>query len=294
MNEKTDHLTNKRRQQLLGAWDGLLGLGLRVKLWCTLLVGALVLQGCSPQGADGVESASEPTAHFPKHIEVVDAGTYFSNVPAYAGREVYLYLNRVNASLLKTESSQMVMSRDGRDVSKYGYLELSNRAVKKWQSIGLDSKKKYTITFKVKATDHCNGCGFMYRIEADDFVVHTEGDARYPAKVTLGANGLPVERLTFPRPITVTDLKQLELFPEQYKDRSIRVQLTFVTSQIQPHNDDYLEMEEIGKLKVLMKKDVIRNKLAGLPTVATVEITGKLETSGGASLLMGDKLDVWE
>lgn len=294
MNLNIGHLTNERLQRLLGAWDRLAGLGFRVKLCFTLLIGALLLPGCSPQGADGVELTSRPTEHLPKNFEVVDAGTYFKNVPAYDGREVYLYLERVNVPLLDGKPSRMVMSWDERSLSKYGLLEMSNRAVKKWESLGFDPEKEYTITFKVKATDNCNGCGVMYRIEAEDFVAHTESDAGYPEKVTLGANGLPLERLAFPRPVLVKDLKQLELFPEQYKDMAIRVKQILLPSQIRPYNDDYLEVEEIGNLKILVKKDVLRNKLSGLPAVATVEITGKLQTSGGSSVLMGDKFDVKE
>ena len=80
---------------------------------------AVVLAACSKQEEPAAPVAKGGTKAQTGVQEVVDAETFFKNVPNYEGRKVYLYLERV-----KGTTAADVDSMDPRSMSSYGLLEL--------------------------------------------------------------------------------------------------------------------------------------------------------------------------
>ncbi|MBY0411508.1 MAG: hypothetical protein K2Q97_15620 [Burkholderiaceae bacterium] len=263
--------------------------------WSVLFSCAAVagLAACSK--SDDLTSASPPTAALlaPAAQEVVDAADFFKNTPNYEGRKVYLYLERVSASDTNSPESDIVDSMDSRAISRYGVLTFSESALKKWTAIGLDSERVYTVTFGVRATDVTGGKKAIYDVVAEDFKVNYDGGARFrhlAAPKPLGANKLPLGELKLPVPMTIKDLRQLELFSAQYEGKQVRVSRTLLKDRVTPHDDQYLLVDSEGSLKFLVKKELVMSSFSTWPSVATIEITGKVVTDGAQTSVLGDEI----
>lgn len=119
-----------------------------------------------------------------------------------------------------------------------------------------------------------------------------DGGARYgqlAAQRQLGTNGLPVGELKLPVPTTVKDPRQLELFPTQYRDKLVRVSRRFMKDRVTSHDDKYLLIDSEGALKFLVKKELVDPSFSTWPTVAAVEIVGKVVRDGTQTAVMGEE-----
>lgn len=260
---------------------------MRNRLVVLSLAVAVVLAACSKQ-EEPAAPVSKGEANAQAGVqEVVDAGTFFKNVPNYEGRKVYLYLERV-----KWTTAADVDSMDPRTMSSYGLLKFSDQALKRWAALGLDPEREYTVTFGVRATDLTGGKKAIYDIRAEDFKVNYDGGGLYglEAPRQLGANGLPTGELKLPVPMTVKDIRQLELFPAQYADKRVRVHLSLMKSRVTPHDDKYLQLESEGALKFLVKKDLVEASFSTWPPIASVELIGKVVVNGAQTSVVGDEL----
>lgn len=263
----------------------------RVLLSSVAVLTALI--GCSKTGDRETPAQTNGAQSTPAQQEVVDAGKFFKDVPSYEGRKVYLYLDRVAATGPDPARKSAVDSMDTRAMSSYGFLTLSEGALKKWTAMGLDPEREYTVTFGVRATDATGGKKAIYDIVAEDFTVNYDGGARYgqiAAPRQLGANGLPVGEIKLPVPMTVKDPRQLELFPAQYKDKLVRVSRRFMKDRVTPHDDKYLLIDSEGTLKFLVKKELVEPSFSTWPTVSAVEIVGKVVTDGAQTAVMGEEV----
>lgn len=248
---------------------------------------AITLAACSKQEEPATPVSSRETKALTSVQEIVDAETFFKNVPNYEGKKVYLYLERVKGS-----TGADVDSMDPRTMSSYGLLKFSDQALKQWTALGLDPEREYTVTFGVRATDLTAGKKAIYNIIAEDFKVNYDSGGLYglAAPRPLGANGLPTGELKLPVPMTVKDVRQLELFPAQYVDKQVRIHLQLMKSRVTPHDDKYLQLESEGALKFLVKKDLVEASFSTWPTIASVELIGKVVVNGAQTSVMGDEL----
>lgn len=260
---------------------------MRNRLVVLCLAVACVLAACSKQEAPEAPVPNSEAKASPGAQGVVDAETFFKNVPNYEGRKVYLYLERV-----KGTQAADVDSMDPRTMSSYGMLKFSDQALKRWVALGLDPEREYTVTFGVQATDLTRGKKAIYDIRADDFKVNYDSGGLYglAAPRPLGADGLPTGTLRLPVAMTVKDVRQLELFPAQYVDKRVRVHLQLIKSRITPHDDQYLQLDSEGALKFLVKKDLVEANFSTWPTIASVELIGKVVVNGAQTSVMGDEI----
>ena len=260
---------------------------MRNRLVVLYLAMAVVLAACSKQEEPAAPAPKGETKAQAGAQEIVEAETFFKNIPNYEGRKVYLYLERV-----KGTTAADVDSLDPRTSSPYGFLQFSEQALKQWTALRLDPEREYTVTFGVRATDVTEGKKAIYDISVEDFKVNYDSGGLYglAAPRPLGANGLPTDELKLPVTVTVKDVRQLELFPAQYVDKQVRVHLQFIKNRVIPHDDKYLQLESEGALKFLVKKDLVEASFSSWPSIASVELIGKVVVNGAQTLVMGDEL----
>lgn len=248
--------------------------------------------GCSKpedQSTNGYASAPSAAAN----LEVVDAVEYLKNVPRYEGRLVHIYLDKVMPPGSISNPGDAIASMDMRDSSLYGVLEFSESALKKWQAMGLDPERFYTVTFAVRATDLTEGKKAIYDLKVENFKVNYDGGALYGGDAPsreLGPNGLPVGEISLPVAMTVKDVRQLELFPAQFKDKKVRIGMIILKDQIAPHDDKYLLMESQGNLKILAKKDLVQPQFSTWSPMERIEIIGKVVTNGAQTSVLGEEV----
>lgn len=221
------------------------------------------------KGGDGFEVES--------NAEIVDAATYFQNIPQYEGRPVYLYLNQVHGPTDKYVFS----TNDHRESSPYGLLKPSEDVLKKWTSAGLDPNGAYTVTFRVKATDIGPGKNMFFTIEFDRFIVNTEDGPKYgieaEARKIVLKDGLPVERARLPLAKTAENFEAITLYPEKYVGGRVRASVTVFKRDLQTFDEKHWVVRD-RDISVLLPKQPVERKFPVMPDFFTISFTGRLDS----------------
>lgn len=236
---------------------------------------ALMIAACSGEattlgkGGGGFEVES--------NAEVVDAATYFKNIPQYEGRSVYIYLREVHGPT----NERKFMSFDVRQMSEYGTLLPSKDVLSRWLNAGLDPEGSYTVTFRVKATGIGQGKKWFYDIEFDRFVVNTEDGPRYGIEAATRnvvlKDGLPVERARLPLAKTVNNFESITLYPEKYVGGRVRASVTISKRDLQTFDEKHWIVRE-RDISVLLPKQPVERKFPVMPDFFTISFTGKLDS----------------
>lgn len=251
----------------------------------SICIAALIF-GCKSESSEYTEdSYGKNTAVEDMPGAVVDTANLFRNPGNYEGRVIKFYASKVYANpdpglIIEGKEGRFLASGDERiPMDPPLSILITPNTKEKWIKANFLPKTTYTVTFSglVRRISIPELKRDHYIFDISSFVVNWEEIPRYNQSNRI-KNNLPTEILSTPLPQAEFDLKKLALFPEKYKDRRIKIQITFRKDKIQNQSSNYSKIES-DELEILISKQLMSQVYDSVEEINLVWLVGRVEPS---------------
>lgn len=245
---------------------------------------AISIFGCSNEKSESKITPQEITqdSHLLKGA-VVDTSVLFKNPENYEGKSIIFYAKRVYA---KPDADLTIEGKDGRFITSADdripkepplSIIVPPGTKDKWLKAGFLPNTTYTITFS-GTIRRVNIPGLKkdhHFFEVRDFYVNSQDIYQYTAVQAI-ENNLPAASLPTPLPEIESDLKKISLFPENYAQKTVRINIIFRRDQVQNETSDYARIET-DELAFMIPKKLMSQAYESISDVNMAWLIGKTE-----------------